>query len=87
LPRLHNFTGSRQLKQHCVGLRLIAGPVCADTKIEIRFFEYLLRIEPILADDVRDPRFRAPERQVNGRRNSEEEDNTNRDHDRDAAEN
>jgi hypothetical protein len=67
-------------------LCLIAGPVCAYAKIEIRFFEYLLRIVSILADDVRDLRFRAPQRQVNGRRNSEEKDNTDRDHDRDAAE-
>jgi hypothetical protein len=86
LTRLHNFPGSGQLKHHCVGFRLIAGPVCANTKLEIRFLEYLLRFESILADDVRDRRFRASEGQVNGRRNSEKKDNHNRDHDCDAAE-
>jgi hypothetical protein len=59
LTRFHNFTGSGQLKQHNVGLSLIGGPPSADTKIKIRFLEYLLRVESILTDDVRDLRFRA----------------------------
>jgi hypothetical protein len=86
LTRLHNFSGSGQLKQHCIGVCLIAGPVSANAKLEIRLFEYLLRFESILANDVRDLRFRTSERQVNGRRYSEEKDNNDRNHDRDAAE-
>jgi hypothetical protein len=68
-------------------LDLIAGPIGANTKVQICFLEYLLRVETILTYDVRDLCFRASQRQVNSGRDSEEKDNNNRDHDRDAAEN
>jgi hypothetical protein len=86
LTRFHNFTGPGQLKHYGVGFRLIARPVSAHAKVKIRVCEYLLRFESVLADDVGHLRFRAFQRQVNSRRNSEEKDNNNRDHDCDAAE-
>jgi hypothetical protein len=74
------------LEQHYVGLRLITGPPRTHAKLEIRFLEYFLRVGSILADDVRNLYLRASEREVNGRRDTEKENHSDRNHDSDAAE-
>ena len=86
LAGFNDFTCSRQLKQNGVGFRLIAGPRGAHAKLEIGVGEYLFRLEPVFADDVRNTHFRTAQREINGRRNSEEKNDPDRDHNGDAAE-
>jgi hypothetical protein len=86
LTCLDDFSGTRQLEHNGVGLCLITGPGGANTKLQICFRENLLCVKTILADNVRNSRFRTAQRQVDGGGYSEEENNANRDHDGDTSE-
>ena len=86
LTSLHDFTRARQLKHHCVGLGFVARSRRAHAKLQIRVGENFLRIEPVLADDVGNRHFRATQREIDGRYDSEEKNDPDRDHDSDAAE-
>jgi len=74
------------LEQNSVRFHLIAGPPGTDAKLEIGVGKYLLRFEPVFADDVRNLHFGTAQREINGRRNTEEKNDPNRDHYGDAAE-
>jgi hypothetical protein len=68
-------------------LRLIAGSGRADAILKIGRLEHFLGLESILADNIRNLNLGAAQGQVDSRRNSEEKDDSNRNHDCDAAEN
>ena len=86
LTCLDHLSRSRQLKDNCVGLRLIAGPVRADTKLQISFSQDLLCIKSIFADDIRNRHFRTAQRQIHRGGHSEEKNNCDRNDDCDASE-
>jgi len=85
LSGLHNLIRTGQLKQHDVGIGVVAWPRRTYAKLQIGRGEYLLGLEPILADNVRHLHFRAAQREINCGDNSEEKNHPNRDYDGDAA--
>ena len=65
---------------------MIAGPVRANTKLEIGFRENSFCLESILTDDVWNLHFRTAQGQVNRRSDSEEKNHRDRNHDCDTSE-
>ena len=86
LTGFYDLTRSWQLEQDGVGFCLIAGPVRADTKLQISFGKDSLCFESILANYIRNLYFRTTQRQINCGGHSEEKNNRNRNHDGDTSE-
>jgi hypothetical protein len=81
------LAGSRQLKQHCVGFCLIAGPGRTNAKLQIRVGKNALGFESVFADDVRNLNFRTAQGEIDRGCDPEEKNNRYRDDDSDAAKN
>jgi hypothetical protein len=86
LTGFDDLTRAWQLEQDCFGFGLIAGSVCADAKLQIRFRKNSFCLESILANYVRNLYFRTPQRQINCGGHSEEKNSRDRDHDCDTSE-